>query len=82
MEKKLFTRKDYKRLKKMDRVEMENFIKSIYRTGYADGAAAEAEASREIDIAQALLNTKGVGEVLYKRIMEEVKKIGRNEQNY
>lgn len=82
MEKKLFTRKDYKRLKKMDRVEMENFIKSIYRTGYADGAAAEAEASREIDIAQALLNTKGVGEVLYKRIMEEVKKVGRNEQNY
>jgi len=79
MEKKLFTRKDYKRLKKMDRVEMENFIKSIYRTGYADGAAAEAEASREIDIAQALLNTKGVGEVLYKRIMEEVKKVGRNE---
>lgn len=82
MEKKLFTRKDYKRLKKMDRVEMENFIKSIYRTGYADGVAAEAEASREIDIAQALLNTKGVGEVLYKRIMEEVKKVGRNEQNY
>lgn len=79
MEKKLFTRKDYKRLKKMDRVEMENFIKSIYRTGYADGAAAEAEASREIDIAQVLLNTKGVGEVLYKRIMEEVKKRGRNE---
>lgn len=40
MEKKLINRKTYKRVKKMDRQEMEAFLAEVYNQGFQDGVEA------------------------------------------
>lgn len=77
MDKSIFNRKMYKTVKKMDRQEMEEFIKDIYRSGFKDGSEVGDKADFMIKLAQVLNNTKGVGITLYDRIMEKAKEMDK-----
>ena len=69
----ILRREDYKRVKKMDRQEMEEFCKNLYINGYNDGR----ESVPGIDINQvkdAILETKGIGQNRLESIMESIEK--------
>lgn len=68
-------RKQYKRVKKMDRQEMDNFVRSIYRSGFSDGSEAGNKADFKIELVTVLKNTKGIGPKLFKRIMDTHKEM-------
>lgn len=80
----LLNRKTYKKIKKMDKQEMENFVGNVYTQGYQDGWKEGSEASQEIDyqieLVQFLqqLNVKGIGpktkDKIIKAYRERVKK--------
>lgn len=64
-------REDYKKVKKMDRIQFEGFCKSLYMEGYRDGR----ESVPGIDISQvkeAIAATKGIGESRLQAIMENI----------
>lgn len=69
----ILRREDYKKVKKMDRQEMEEFCKNLYMNGYNDGR----ESVPGIDINQvkdAILETKGIGQNRLASIMESIEK--------
>lgn len=73
MEEKLINRKTYKSVKKMDRQQMESFLANVYREGFQDGVEAGDNADFKIKLSKVLNKTKGIGTVMYNRIMESVK---------
>ena len=72
----LITRKLYKKVKKMDRQEIETFLAEIYHQGFQDGTEAGNKADFKIMLVQVLEKTKGVGPKTFDRIMETVKEMG------
>lgn len=75
--KNILRREDYRRVKKMDRSQFENFCKSLYMQGYQDGR----EPVPGIDISQVkdvIAETKGIGanrlEAIMKNIEEKFKR--------
>lgn len=72
----LLTRKLYKKIKKMDRQEMEAFLAKIYHQGFQDGAEAGDNADFKIQLVKVLESTKGVGPKTFDKIMETVKEMG------
>ena len=72
----ILTRKLYKKIKKMDRQEMEAFLAKIYHQGFQDGAEAGDNADFKIKLVEVLKNTKGIGPKLFDRVMETVKEMG------
>lgn len=76
MEKKLINRKTYKKIKKMDRQEIEAFLAEIYHQGFQDGVVAGDSTDFKIKLAEVLNNTKGIGPKLFERIMATVKELG------
>lgn len=75
--KNILRREDYRRVKKMDRSQFENFCKSLYMQGYQDGR----ESVPGIDISQVkdvIAETKGIGanrlEAIMKNIEEKFKR--------
>lgn len=66
-------RKQYRRVKKMDRQEMDNFVRSIYRSGFKDGSEEGYRADFKIELVNILENTKGIGPKLFERIMSTAK---------
>jgi len=54
-------REQYKRVKRMDHKQMEDFICNMYNRGYTDGKAASEPKVKLSDIATVLVNIKGVG---------------------
>jgi len=76
VEKKLINRKTYKKVKKMDRQEMETFLARIYHQGYQDGVEDGNKAGFKIQLVKVLENTKGVGPKTFDKIMETVKEVG------
>ena len=64
-------REDYKRVKKMDRSQFEEFCKILYMDGYQDGRKSVPG----IDISQvkeAIARTKGIGKSRLQAIMDNI----------
>ena len=76
LEENLINRKTYKKVKKMDRQEMEVFLADIYKTGFEDGVDAGNKADFKIQLVEVLNNTKGIGPKLFDRILETAKEMG------
>ena len=72
----LINRKIYKKVKRMDRQEMEAFLADIYHQGFQDGVEAGDNADFKIKLVEVLENTKGIGPKLFDRIMKTVKEMG------
>ncbi len=68
-------REQYKRVKRMDHKQMEDFICNMYNEGYADGKAEAGPRIKPSDIASALVGVKGVGAKKAAEIMEAVNKL-------
>ena len=65
----VINRKEYERIKRYDHNQMNNYVKSIYKSGFEDGKAAVPGMDIKcIDVV--LKNIKGIGE---KRAAEIVK---------
>lgn len=62
-------RKEYERIKRYDHNQMNNYVKSIYKSGFEDGKAAVPGTDIQY-IADIVKSVKGVGE---KRAAEIVK---------
>ena len=73
-------RKEYERIKKYDRTQMDTFIQSVYKNGYTDGVRSVPG----IDIAEikkTLLSVKGLGEKRVEAILEALEKEMKSEKN-
>ncbi len=68
-------REQYKRVKRMDHKQMEDFICNMYNEGYADGKTAAGPKIKPSDIAAALIGIKGVGTKKAAEIMAAVNKL-------
>ena len=68
-------REQYKRVKRMDHKQMEDFICNMYNEGYADGKAAAELRIKPSDIATVLVEIKGVGTKKAAEIMAAVNKL-------
>lgn len=73
--KKLLNRNIYKKVKKMDRQDMEIFLTGIYREGFRDGVEASNNADFKIKLVQVLKNTKGVGKKTTEKILNTLKEM-------
>lgn len=65
----VINRKEYERIKRYDHNQMNNYVKSIYKSGFEDGKAAVPGIDIQY-IADIVKSVKGVGE---KRAAEIVK---------
>lgn len=66
-------RKEYQNIRKMDHNQMNLYIQSIYKSGYAEGVKSVPG----IDIAEikkALLSVKGLGEKRVEAILEALER--------
>lgn len=72
-----FDRKMYKDIKKYDREQMESFCKSIYLSGFEDGAEASGNADFKIKLVQLLDKTKGIGDKTRDKILNTLKEMER-----
>lgn len=70
MQEKLINKELYKKVKKMNRKQMKEYLENIYKNGFRAGAESGDNADFRIRLSQVLNKTKGVGMVLYDRIME------------
>lgn len=76
MEKQLLNRKIYRKAKKMDRQEMEEFVRGYYLQGYKrgfqEGSSAGQQADTQIELIQFLQNidVKGIGEKTKEKIVK------------
>ena len=66
-------RKEYERIKKYDRTQMDTFIQSVYKSGYEDGkkSVPGIDISKISDI---LLTIKGLGEKRVEAILLALEK--------
>ena len=68
---KILNRKTYKEIKKYDRIQMEDYLQSIYKQGFVDGR----ESVPGIDISNVhdiLLEINGIGEKRAEQIVEKI----------
>lgn len=73
-------RKEYERIKKYDRTQMDTFIQSVYKSGFDDGKSSVPG----IDIAEVrktLLSVKGLGEKRVEAILAALEKEMKSEKN-
>ena len=66
-------RKEYERIKKYDRTQMDTFIQSVYKSGFEDGKSSVPG----IDISKisdTLLTVKGLGEKRVEAILVALEK--------
>lgn len=66
-------RKVYKNIKKMDHNQMNNFMKSMYDSGFKDGQASVPSLDINL-IEKALLSVKGIGEKKAADILVAIEK--------
>lgn len=72
---KLIDRETYKKIKRMNRKELQTFLANVYKTGFREGTEVGEDTNFRIRLSKVLNNTKGVGTVLYDRIMEKAKEV-------
>ena len=68
-------REQYKKVKRMDHRQMEDFICKTYNEGYANGKAEAAPRIKPSDIASVLIEIKGVGTKKAAEIMAAINKL-------
>lgn len=82
MEKQLLNRKVYKDIKRFDRQEMEEFLKTFYSKGYQDGFQDGSESGQQVDfkieLVQLLEGIKGVGPKTKELILSAYKERTEN----
>lgn len=71
----LINRKTYKKVKKMDRQEMENFLANIYHQGYQDSVKDGDNADFKIKLVKVLENTKGIGPKTIQNVLNALKEM-------
>lgn len=71
----LINRKIYKKVKKMDRQEMEEFLTNVYHQGFQDGAASANNADFKIKLVKVLENTKGIGPKTIQNVLNALKEM-------
>lgn len=73
----IFTKEMYKKFKRMNRQEMENFICNIYKNAYDDGYADTLVTSTSMldldKLYDKLLEIKGIGSVKANQIISTIK---------
>lgn len=80
----MLTREMYKKIKSMNREEMDNYLNTLYAEGHNSGVTALAAAiAPKID--RGIRNTPGIGEKRHQEIMknitEELNREEEDEQN-
>ena len=70
---KLITRKQYKKIKKMDRQQIENFLAKIYSQGYEDGIRDAETVDFKTKLVQVLEQTKGIGQKTIQNVLNTLK---------
>ena len=73
-------RKEYEKIKKYDRTQMDTFIQSVYKSGFDDGKSSVPG----IDIAEVrktLLSIKGLGAKRVECIVAALEKEMKSEKN-
>lgn len=80
---KMLTREQYKKIKSMNRQEMDGYLNNLYAEGHNAGVAALSIAlASKID--RGIRNTPGIGEKRYQEIMknitEQLNKVDEAEQ--
>ena len=73
MEKLKLDRDTYKTIKKMNREEMNQFLRTLYHDSFKEGSNSAAKIDFRLELSELLQGTKGVGDVLYNRIMLNAK---------
>lgn len=69
-------REQYKRMKRMDHKQMEDFIVNMYNEGFEDGRkTAETARVKPSEIATAIMEVKGIGTKKAAEIMAVVNKL-------
>lgn len=63
----------YKKIKKMNREEMEGYLERLYKFAFQDGTEVSNHTDFKIKLSEVLNNTKGIGPKLYDKIMENIK---------
>ena len=63
----------YKGIKKYNREQMENFVASIYTSGYKDGAKDNVKVEYQLDLVKVLKSVKGIGEKTIEKILMAVR---------
>lgn len=65
------TRDEYKKLKKLDHRQMDEYLNSIYNSGYNAGVSTITK--KVVDcIDNGIKNTKGIGKKLYDALMANI----------
>lgn len=67
----MLRREDYKRVKKMDRQQFENFCKNLYRTAYEEGRRS-VPGIDITEVQKAISETPGIGAKRLEAIMESL----------
>ena len=62
-DRKILNRKDYNRIKKYDRCQMENCLMEVYIEGYQDGKSELSKCLTYDEIKKLVLETKGIGDL-------------------
>lgn len=69
----MLTRELYRKIKAMDRVEMENYLNNLYNQGYNAGISTiSKEIAERVDTG--IRNTEGIGEKRYQALIENINK--------
>ena len=87
MAQQLVTREKFKKIKKMDRREIETFVFNLYQEAFMDGYEKGETSALSIDLDklhEKLLEIKGIGKVKAEAILSIIKEImedNRSERN-
>ena len=66
-------KKLYKRIKKYNRDQMKTFLSNLYIDAYREGQRDSNNTDVYVEVGEIIKTTKGVGDVLYERIMNNIK---------
>lgn len=75
MKENIINRKTYKRIKKMDRQEMEKFLQDMHKDAFDAGARSANNVDFRIWLSRLLKEVPGVGITIYNRIMTKAKEM-------
>lgn len=75
MTNKLITKSQFAKIKKYNLQQMNNFCISMYHTGFEDGVDAGSKADLKILLYKIIEDTKGIGPILRKRLLENYNRL-------
>lgn len=75
MKKTFLPKQEYRKIKKLTREEMDEYFIGVYQKGFRAGAESANNADFKIKLVQVLNKTKGIGNTLFDRILENSKEV-------